>query len=120
MQIKLSKYAAKRLDALKNHLQAEDSDVVEEAILQLYDGYVLKGEIQEDRESSSLIEALSREGLLKRQFNCTRNAAPSTQEELLIDAESEEDAWGQMAARFPAEVEQGFDIEEIQPFKFLD
>lgn len=120
MQIKLSKYAAKRLEALKDYLQAEDSDVVEEAIIHLYDSYVQKGEIQEERQPSSLVEAFSREGLLKRQFKCTRNVLPNTQEELFIEAENEEDAWEQMASKFPAEIEQGFNIEEIQPFNFLD
>jgi competence protein ComGC len=120
MQIKLSQYASKRLEILKEHLQAEDSDVVEEAVIQLYDSYVQKGEIQEERQPSSLIEALSREGLLKRRFKCTRNALPDTQEELFIEAENEEDAWQQMAARFPIELETGFDIKEVQPFNFLD
>jgi len=120
MQIKLSKYAFKRLEILEEHLQAEDSDVIEEAVIQLYDSYVKKGEIEEQRQPSSLTEALSREGLLKGQFKCTRNAIFGTQEELLIEAENEEDAWEQMASKFPNEVEQGFNIEGMQPFNFLD
>jgi len=105
---------------LKDYLQAEDSSVVEEALIQLYECCVQKGKIQEERQSSSLTEALSREGLLKRRFNCTKNSLSNIQEELIIEAENEEDAWEQMAARFPVEMKQGFNIKEISPFNFLN
>ncbi|MBW4582244.1 MAG: hypothetical protein KME42_21980 [Tildeniella nuda ZEHNDER 1965/U140] len=117
MEIKLSKYATKLLDVLKDHLQVEDADVVvEEAVIRLYKSYLEKGEITEGRQPTSLIESLNQAGFLKRQFKGRRNALPKQQYD--IEAENEEDAWQQMAKRFPEEVNQGFIVEEVESIDF--
>lgn len=118
MEIKLSQYATKLLNILKDHLQSEDSDVIEEAVIRLYESFLERGEITEARQPTTLMESLDQAGLLKRQFKGRRNAAPEQVYDL--EAENDEDAWQQMARRFPMEVEQGFSIEEVQPFNFLD
>jgi len=109
MEVKLSKYTSKLLLILKEHLDSEDIDVIELAITNLYDQYVAEGKVEDihDNKSLSLMESLGSAGLLDRDFRCVIN---SSLEEYLITAKTEEDAWQQMAIKFPEEVESGFAI----------
>ena len=111
MKIKLSKYSLKLLLTLKEHLGCEDSDVIEEAIVELFEKYVKEGKIENpnDSKSLSLMESLENAGLLDRDFKCVIN---SSGEEHYVNAKTEEDAWEKMAIRFPNQVSKGFTIEE--------
>jgi len=115
MKIKLSKYSLKLLLTLKEHLDCEDSDVIEEAIIELFEKYVKEGKIENlnDSKSLSLMESLENAGLLDRDFKCVIN---SSGEEHYVNAKTEEDAWQKIAIRFPNEVNYGFTIEECDDF----
>lgn len=118
MRIQLSKYASNLLAKLERHLQAEPSDVVEEAIINLYESLVSRGEIVE-REESTLFESLSSSGLLKRTYKCKLKEKDSIQgSEFILEADSEEEAWQQMAIRFPDQANSGFIIQEVDPIDF--
>jgi hypothetical protein len=111
MQVELSKYTSRLLLILKEHLGSEDIDVIELAITSLYDQYVSEGKVENihDNKPLSLMESLDSAGLLDRDFRCVIN---SSLEEYLITAKTEEEAWQQMAIKFPEEVESGFTVEE--------
>jgi dsRNA-specific ribonuclease len=114
MQVNLTKYAQKLLLALKEHLHTdEDSDVIEEAVLQLYQRYVDEGTMQDviDQKPHSLMAALEISGCFKKEYLCILNNLHATKREYVIVADSEEDAWQQMAIRFPNETKHGFTIE---------
>jgi len=115
MQITLSKYAQRALLAVKEHLQGEDDDAIEEAILQMYRQLVDNGKITDifDPKPKSLMDAFEDAGLLDREFRCIFN---SDSREYIISAKTEEDAWHQIAIRFPNEVSQGFRVEEYNKF----
>ena len=121
MKVQLTKYASKILLSLKEYLDSEDSDVVELAIINLYEKYVDEGKLEDihDEQPKSLMESLENAGLLDRDFKCAIN---SSGEEHYINAKTEEDAWQKMAIRFPNEVNTGFTIEEydeLNPNLFL-
>jgi hypothetical protein len=115
MKVQLTKYASKILLSLKEHLDSEDSDVVELAIISLYEKYVDEGKLKDihDEQPKSLMESLENAGLLDRTFRCVIN---SNLEEYYINAKTEEEAWQKMASKFSDEVVQGFTIEEYDDF----
>ncbi|XGB38742.1 MAG: hypothetical protein LVT47_10675 [Cyanobacteria bacterium LVE1205-1] len=115
MQITLSKYAQRALLAVKEHLQGEDDDAIEEAILQMYHQLVDNGKIKDifDSKPKNLMDAIEDAGLLDREFSCIFN---SDGQEYIISAKTEEDAWQQIAIRFPNEVIHGFRVEECNKF----
>ena len=64
------------------------------------------------------MESLDSAGLLDRDFKCVVN---SSLVEYFVTAKTEEDAWQQMAIKFPEEIESGFTIKEHEfKLSFLD
>jgi len=112
MEIHLSSSALRRLERLKSALQADDSAIIEEAIERLYEA-----EIPEVRQApATLAEVLDRANLLKGLYRCTRNALGQVTAEsqpLILEANTEEEAWQKMAILFPTETSQGFTISGI-------
>jgi hypothetical protein len=118
MKVSLSKYAQKALLALKEHLQGEDDDAIEEAILQTYCRLVKEGKMGDvfDGKSSNLMNALEGTGVIDRNFRCILNSNGC---EYFITAKTEEDAWQNLAIKFPDQVESGFTIEECEDLDFF-
>ena len=118
MEIRLSQSASKLLNLLKIVLQADESAVIEEAIHELYGRLVSEGAIAKDNSPKPLAEVLDRADLLKGLYLCTRNALGAAHPEhpsLILEANTEEEAWQKMALLFPSETAQGFTIEGIEP-----
>lgn len=118
MEIRLSQSASKLLDLLKTVLQADESAVIEEAIHELHGRLVSEGEIAKDAPPKLLAEVLDRADLLKGLYLCTRNALGAEHPEnpsLILEANTEEEAWQKMALLFPSETAQGFTIVGIEP-----
>lgn len=66
----------------------------------------------------SLAEALDRANLLKGLYLCTKNSLALGSGEitpLILEANTEEEAWQKMALLFPSETAQGFTIQLINP-----
>jgi hypothetical protein len=121
MEIHLSQYALKLLNRLRSTLQANNSAVVEEAIIRLYRTFVADGVIQEGEAPKPLAEILDRADLLKSLYQCSRNALDADHPQnrpLILEGNTEEEAWQKMAILFPEEVTYGFSIQEIKPIDF--
>ena len=118
MEIRLSQSASKTLDLLKTVLQTDESAVIEEAIHELHVRLVSEGAIARDNPPKPLAEVLDRADLLKGLYLCTRNAVGAKHPEnapLILEANTEEEAWQKMALLFPAETARGFTIQSISP-----
>lgn len=118
MEIRLSQSASKLLDLLKIVLQADESAVIEEAIYELHVRLVSEGAIARDNSSKPLAEVLDRADLLKGLYLCTRNTVGAEYPKnapLILEANTEEEAWQKMALLFPSETTQGFAIQRIEP-----
>ncbi|WP_017301524.1 hypothetical protein [Nodosilinea nodulosa] len=118
MEIRLSQSASKLLDLLKTALQADESAVIEEAIHELHVRLVSEGVISKDNSPKPLAEVLDRADLLKGLYLCTRNALGVNHPKntpLILEANTEEEAWQKMALLFPPETAQGFTIRGIEP-----
>jgi len=58
--------------------------------------------------------------MLKVLYRCTRNApelVAADSQPLILEANSEEEAWQKMAILFPAEADVGFTISAINPLE---
>ena len=118
MEIYLSQSALKLLDLLKTVLQADESAVIEEAIHELHARLVSDGAIARNSSPTPLAEVLDRADLLKGLYLCTRNAFGVKHPEntpLILEANTEEEAWQKMALLFPSETAQGFALQRIEP-----
>jgi hypothetical protein len=118
MEIRLSQSIAKRLDSLKIALGADESAVIERAIYELHARLLAEELIVQDKSPQPLAEVLDRADLLKGLYLCTRNALPQEHAEnapLILEANTEEEAWQKMALLFPSETAQGFAIQSINP-----
>jgi hypothetical protein len=116
MEINLSPLALARLERLKSALIADESTVIENAINRLYEAEAS----QNNSPSPTLAEILDRADLLKGLYRCTRNALDQSAAEsqsLILEANTDEEAWQKIAILFPDEVKKGFTIEMIEPLK---
>ncbi|MGA1133366.1 MAG: hypothetical protein ACO31I_14110 [Prochlorotrichaceae cyanobacterium] len=118
LQINLSEYASSILQQLQIHLSTDPSSIVEEAVIKLYQSYVVSGDLQEHKPES-MASVLDKSGFLKNVYRCYRVAFDKDQrQEEIIEAYNEEDAWQQMAKLFPSEVTQGFEVIKIEKINF--
>ncbi len=118
MEIRLSQSIAKRLDNLKIVLGADESAVIERAIYDLHARLLAEDLIVQDKSPQPLAEVLDRADLLKGLYLCTRKTLPQEHSEnapLILEANTEEEAWQKMALLFPSETVQGFAIQAIDP-----
>ena len=117
MAIPLSEVALNRLNCLKKALNADESAILEQAIYHFYEELLEAGVIQQ-QAPVSLAEALDRANLLKGLYLCTKNSLALGSGEitpLILEANTEEEAWQKMALLFPSETAQGFTIQLINP-----
>jgi hypothetical protein len=117
MAISLSELALKRLNRLKIALNADESAVLEQAISHLYETLVKEGSTYQ-QAPIPLVEVLDRANLLKSLYRCTRNTLISNSTDiapLILEANTEEEAWQKMALLFPSETVQGFRVQPIHP-----
>jgi len=117
MAIPLSEVALNRLNCLKKALNADESAILEQAIYHFYEELLEAGVIQQ-QAPVSLAEALDRANLLKGLYLCTKSSLALGSGEitpLILEANTEEEAWQKMALLFPSETAQGFTIQLINP-----
>jgi hypothetical protein len=117
MAIPLSELALNRLNCLKIALNADELAVLEQAISHLYESVINEGSIHQ-QAPIPLAEVLDRANLLKSLYRCTRNSLiPGSVDvtPLLLEANTEEEAWQKMALLFPSETAQGFTVQLINP-----
>lgn len=118
MEIFLSQTATKRLNRLKSILGVDESAIIERAIYELHDRLIAEELTTQDKSSQSLAEVLDRADLLKGLYLCTRNALGtdhSDNHSLILEANTEEEAWQKMALLFSSETAQGFTVQCINP-----
>jgi hypothetical protein len=117
MAFPLSELALNRLNRLKMALNADESAILEQAINHLYENLLEAGAIYQSAPIP-LAEVLDRANLLKSLYRCTRNSLTSDGADsipLILEANTEEEAWQKMALLFPSETAQGFTIQLVNP-----
>lgn len=118
MEIFLSQTATKRLNKLKSILGVDESAIIERAIYELHDRLIAEELTTQDKSPQSLVEVLDRANLLKGAYLCTRNALGTDHSDnhpLILEANTEEEAWQKMALLFSSETAQGFTVQCINP-----
>jgi len=118
MEIFLSQTATKRLNRLKSILGVDESAIIERAIYELHDRLIAEELTTQDKSPQSLVEVLDRANLLKGAYLCTRNALGTDHSDnhpLILEANTEEEAWQKMALLFSSETAQGFTVQCINP-----
>lgn len=117
MAIPFSKLALNRLNCLKVALKVDELAILERAINQLYESLLEAGAIHQSAPQP-LAEVLDRANLLKSLYRCTRNGLTSDCADttpLILEANTEEEAWQKMALLFPSETAQGFTVQLVNP-----
>ena len=98
-------------------LNVDESAILEQAVNHLYENFLEAGVIHQ-QAPIPLAEVLDQANLLKGLYRCARNRLTSDDADsipLILEANTEEEAWQKMALLFPSETAQGFTIQLVNP-----